>query len=56
MNTASNWQHHLNRQYVVLSRVSIYAVESMHYANLTKNGKNVNVRVISECDKMGPSM
>ena len=31
MNTAFNWSH-------------IYAVESMHYANLTKNGKHVNIQ------------
>ena len=37
MNTAFNWQHHLNRWCVVLSPDSIYVVESMCYANPTKN-------------------
>ena len=39
MNTAFNQRHHLNRWCVVLSRDSLYAVESMCYANLTKKWK-----------------
>ena len=44
MNTAFNQSQHLNMLCVVLSQDSIYVVESMHYANQTKNGKFVNVR------------
>jgi len=49
MNTAFNQSQHLNMLCVVLSQDSIYVVESMHYANQTKNGKFVNVRAYSIC-------
>ena len=44
MNTAFNRRHHLNRRCVVLSQDFTYTVECMRYANVTKNGKRVNVR------------
>ena len=44
MNTAFNRRHHLNKRCIVLSRDSIYTVNSKHYMNPIKNGKHVNVR------------